>query len=119
MIHFASILALSAGVMFNPLQYKLGRVQVVVRHNGTPIPFELQVRTKEKREEKWSYLKDLKYFPRQPMTSSNWRKVVLQIPKDLKKYTQICAKHAPAASSVKAAMKVVYSIQSCANLIPK
>ena len=119
MISFASILALSAGVMLNPLQYKLGRVQVVVRHGGPPIPFELQVRTKDNREEEWIYLTDLKYFPRKPMTSSNWRKVVLQIPEDLKKYTQICAKHTPDSSSVKSAMKVVYSIQSCANLVSK
>lgn len=119
MISIASVFALSAGVMVNPLQYKLGRVQVVVRHEGIPIPYVLQVRTKSSREEEWIYLKDLKYFPRKPMTSSSWRKVVLQIPENLKKYTQVCAQHTPDSSSVRAAMKVVYSIQSCANLVPK
>lgn len=116
MVNFISVMALSTGVILNPMQYRLGRVQVMVRHDGIPIPYELQVRTKDKREGEWIYLENLKYFPRKPLTSTSWRKVVLQVPKNLKKYTQICSKHSPDSSSVRASMKVVYSIQSCANL---
>ena len=115
MFGFISVFALSAGVIANPFQYKLGRVHVLVRHQGAPISYAIQVRTKDNKASEWTYIDNLKYFPRKPMTTASGRKVTLEIPQGLKKYTQVCAVHTPSSGSG-SSMKVVYSIQSCANL---
>ena len=110
------LLALSAGVMVNPTALKLGRVKVQVRHAGPPIPYVLEVRTKDRKDGEWDYIDDVKYFPRRPRTSPGGRVTTMTVPPGLKKYSQVCAIHRPDPNSVQSSFKVLYVLESCANL---
>jgi len=111
-----ALLALSAGVMVNPTALKMGRVKVQVRHNGPPIPYVLEVRTKDRKDGKWEYIDDVTYFPRRPRTSPGGRVTTLTIPPNLKRFAQVCAIHRPDPNSIKSSFRVLYTLESCSNI---
>lgn len=114
----SALLAFSLGVLIekgvpNPLV-----VRTVIRENGAPIDFVVQVRTKAKREDPWEYLAEDRYdvFPSNLKTSAIGRYVTVRLPgSGLKYYTQVCALHTPQADPSQQ-FQALISLQSCQNV---
>ena len=109
------VLALATGVFPGPRFNPLSRVVVYVKHDGPPQEFQLSVRTKETINGKWTYFTDLKHLPMRLRTSSKGRRVVLTLPQDLKRWTQVCA-FLPAKDQPGKQFQWQFSLESCANL---
>ena len=91
------------------------RVIVFVKHPGPPKEFALSIRTKETQDEKWNYIRDVKHMPKLLRTNTQGRRVVLTLPSELKRWTQVCA-FLPAEKPKGDGFQVAFSLESCSNL---
>ena len=110
-----ALLALATGVFPGPRFSSLPRVVVFVKHAGPPREFQLSVRTKDNVNDEWQYFTDLKHLPMRLRTNADGRRVVLTLPKDLKRWTQVCA-FLPAKQQPDEQFRVQFSLESCSNL---
>lgn len=109
------LLALSLGLVPNQLGDAFGTVTVLVRHQGTPLPFSIAVRTRDSRNQPWEYIERIQYFPKRLLTSPIGRKVTVRVPVGLKSSSQVCAVHEPEPVAGQSS-QVLFSLESCANL---
>ena len=110
-----TLLALATGVYPGPRFSSMPRVVVFVKHAGPVREFQLSVRTKDAKSDEWQYFTELKHLPMRLRTSSKGRRVVLTLPKELKRWTQVCA-FLPAEERPGEQFRVQFSLESCSNL---
>ena len=116
MLVTATLFALGTSVFPGPRFTSSPRVVVYVKHEGKPREFNLSVRTKDTKDGEWTYYRSLKHMPIRLRTSSRGRRVMLTLPKDLKKWTQVCALLPPERSPGESSIQFLFSLESCSNL---
>ena len=112
-----SLLALATGIKSVPPQHNFGRVVVQVRHPGATVPVQLSIRTKQTKDDEWTYFRDVKTYPRIPRTSPLGRKVTVSLPpkNKLKRFVQVCSLYEP--PKIESIEPVAYiALESCANV---
>lgn len=111
-----ALLALATGVFPGPRFSTTPRVVVYVKHPGKPREFTMAVRTKDKPEDQWVYYRDIKHMPIRLRTNSNGRRVVVTLPTELKRWTQVCALLPPEREPGQSGVRVFFSLESCSNI---
>ena len=110
----ALTLALAVGVLPNPYLLRLHRVRAAVMHVGKPVEVKLLVRTRRSAAEPWRYISDLDYLPRRLKTSPQGRTVLVRLPEQLDKESQLCVRYTPSPSEQRVSLQL--SVESCAGL---
>lgn len=112
-----ALLAFSLGIFPPAPNAKVGVIKAVIRHEGTPLPFEIQVRTKDDREADWLYVHPDRYevFPGYLKTSASGRLVTIHLPSELQRYSQVCALHTPTPVPG-LRFQLLLSLLSCQNV---
>ena len=109
------LIALAIMTSISNTRLERGTISAKVWHQGPPVPYQVELRTKENVSDQWQYVDNIRAYPKRQLTSEKGKKVTVKFTGPLLHFIQICASIAPQKSSGSRA-GASFGLRTCSNV---